>query len=215
MKGRITLQPLREEKFKTKEWPVFGKEEAIFGFLKSANNVEVTLTDGDKILRDDVHEFMVRLEDDSLVELNHDNIDEAMGNDWWDYYGDMGRGKELDFEVKDGIATVVIHPVEIGKTGRGFSLGEFEDQYGKKCSIQKSSIATRDCIWLGVDDPEPQIMVSDARRLGITSSMANGWMPYNIPTEVNISTRMHLSREDVKKLLPLLQKFAETGSLTE
>ena len=57
-------------------------------------------------------------------------------------------------------------------------------------------------------------MVSDARRLGITESMANGWMPYVIPREVQVSTRMHLSREDVKKLLPLLQKFAETGSLT-
>ncbi len=211
MKGRITLQPLRDEKFKVKEWPVFGKEEAFFGYLKSSNNIEVILTDGDTIMQDDVHEFMVLLEDGSLVELNHENIDEAMGNDWWDYYHD---GKELEFDVVEGIATVVVKPVEIEANQRGFSLGEFKDQYGFECSIQKSSIATKDCIWLGIDDPKPQIMVSDARRLGITESMANGWMPYEIPREVHISTRMHLSREDVKKLLPLLQKFAETGSLT-
>lgn len=213
MKGRITLQPLRKEKF-IKGWHVFGKEEAVYGRLESINNdVELQLEDGETILLDDVHEFMVQLEDGSLVELHEDNIDEAMGNDWWDYYGD--HGKELDFEVKDGVAKVVINPVSLRATQRGFSIGEFNDQYGLKCSIQKSSVATKDCIWLGVDDPKPEIMVSDARKLGITNSMENGWMSYSIPREVSIHTRMHLSREDVKKLLPLLQRFVETGSLTE
>lgn len=212
MKGRITLQPLREEKFKVKDWPVFGKEDAFFGYLKSSNNIEVILTDGDTIMRDDVHEFMVALEDGSLVELNHENIDEAMGNDWWDYYH---NGKELEFDVVDGIATAMIKPFEIDKTQRGFSIGKFKDQYGNKCSIQTSSIATKDCIWLGFENAKPVIMVSDARKLGITESNENGWMPYHIPSEVLIPTRMHLSREDVRKILPLLQKFAETGSITD
>ncbi len=214
MKGRITLQPLRKEKYNEEGWPIFDRENAWFGHVEyeEEHGIKLKETDETCILFDDVVEFMVQLEDGSLAELHHDNIDEAMGNDWWDYYHD---GKELDFEVRDGMATVVITPVEIGVTQRGFALGEFKDQYGNQCSIQKSSIATKDCIWLGVDDPQPQIMVSDARRLGITNSMANGWMPYEIPSEVSISTRMHLSREDVKKLLPLLQKFVETGSLTE
>lgn len=37
-------------------------------------------------------------------------------------------------------------------TERGFVRGEFTDHYGLACSLQKSSLATRDCIWLGVDD---------------------------------------------------------------
>jgi hypothetical protein len=119
----------------------------------------------------------------------------------------------LEFSVENGVASVVVEPVQLSSTQRGFRIGEFKDQYGLDCSIQKSSIATKDCIWLGVTDVKPEIMVSDARRLGITESNANGWMPYEIPKEVMLSSRMHLSREDVKKLLPLLQKFVDTGEL--
>lgn len=216
MKGRITLQPIRKEKKNEKEHPVFGKEEAIFGYIDYIDSEDIYLDGGDIINSDDTYEFMVRLENGDLLELNQDNIDEAIGNDWWDYYH---NGKELEFDVKNGVATVVIEPVEIGKTQRGFSFGEFEDQYGNKCSIQKSSIATRDCIWLGINDPEPQIMSSDAIRLGLRErtydERDNGWVPYDIPREVLLSSRMHLSREDVKKLLPLLQRFAETGNLYE
>jgi hypothetical protein len=215
MKGRITLQPLREEKIKVKDWPVFGKEEAIYGFIEKESRSYIILTDGDKISKNDVHEFMVKLKNGSLVELNHKNIDEAMGNDWWDYYGDMGDGKELDFEVENGVATVVLAPVELKVTNRGFALGEFKDQYGAKCSIQKSSVATKDCIWLGVDDPDPKIMASQAAEFGVKTSEKTGWVSYPIPDEVLINTRMHLSREDVKRLLPLLQRFAETGELYE
>lgn len=32
---------------------------------------------------------------------------------------------------------------------RGFLKGKFKDRYGVECSIQKSSLATEDCIWLG------------------------------------------------------------------
>ncbi len=35
------------------------------------------------------------------------------------------------------------------KTNRGFDIIRFTDRNGDKCSIQKSSIATEDCIWLG------------------------------------------------------------------
>lgn len=39
--------------------------------------------------------------------------------------------------------------IELKKTERGFSLGEFQDTYGSRCSIQKSSNAEINCIWLG------------------------------------------------------------------
>ena len=93
--------------------------------------------------------------------------------------------------------------MKLSKTERGFAFGEFKDKYGKKCSIQKSSLATHDAIWLGVNDDaiDPQIMTS------------TGWAKYEIPEEVLLSTRMHLTQAMVKKLLPALQKFAETGEL--
>jgi hypothetical protein len=77
---------------------------------------------------------------------------------------------------------------KISKTARGFAIKTFTDYYGSECSLQKSSLADIDCVWLGVTRPftEPQI--------------AN-------------QTRMHLTRPMVKKLLPLLEKFVRTGEL--
>lgn len=92
--------------------------------------------------------------------------------------------------------------IKITKTGRNFDIGRFSDYYGSKCSIQKSSLALIDCIWLGIEDPEPKIMEP-----GI------GWIPFEIPEGVLVKTHMHLTQEQVKELLPILQKFAETGEL--
>lgn len=73
---------------------------------------------------------------------------------------------------------------------RGFMSGDFQDLNGILCSIQKSSLATDDAIWIGVH-PAPD---EHERR---------GYGP----------TRMHLNRQHVAALLPLLQHFAETGEL--
>jgi hypothetical protein len=37
-------------------------------------------------------------------------------------------------------------------TCRGFDLITFKDLYKKECSIQKSSMGTDTCIWLGIDE---------------------------------------------------------------
>ncbi len=110
--------------------------------------------------------------------------------------------------------------MKIRTTTRGFEIAEFTDRYNSECSLQKSSLATEDCIWFGVTDPKPQIMVSDAARMGlpIYTTEANeqgrsGWTKFDIPEEVSLSTRMHLTREQVKELLPILQRFVETGEL--
>lgn len=103
--------------------------------------------------------------------------------------------------------------MKIAKTARGFALGQFKDLYKKKCSIQKSSLATTDAIWFGIDDPTPEIMASHAARFGVKTTETVGWVPYPIPEEVSLSTRMHLTRAQVKRLLPLLQKFVDTGEL--
>lgn len=88
------------------------------------------------------------------------------------------------------------------KTQRGFAGIEFKDRYDAKCSIQKSSIATEDAIWFGVYDADPKILIP-----------GSGWQTFEIPKEVLLTTRMHLTQKQVKKLLPILTKFAETGEL--
>jgi hypothetical protein len=103
--------------------------------------------------------------------------------------------------------------MKIGKTIRGFATAEFTDRYDVKCSIQKSSLATEDCIWLGVDKADPKIMARDASALGIKTDEVVGWVPYPVPDEVLINTRMHLTREQVAELIPVLQKFVDTGEL--
>jgi len=39
--------------------------------------------------------------------------------------------------------------LDIRKTDRGFAIVEFTDRYGNPCSLQGSSLATEDAIWLG------------------------------------------------------------------
>lgn len=68
-------------------------------------------------------------------------------------------------------------------TDRGFAYVDFVDRYDHHCSLQRSSLATEDCIWLGIDDVAGQ------------------------------PARMHLTRELVGKLLPILVAFVYTGEL--
>lgn len=93
--------------------------------------------------------------------------------------------------------------MEIIQTQRGFSKGKFKDQYGLVCSIQESSLATEDCIWLGID--EPKLTVFD-------SNMGN-YVVNDLPKNWRVDSRMHLTRKQVSDLLPLLQGFVDTGSL--
>lgn len=107
--------------------------------------------------------------------------------------------------------------MEIKKTYRGFEYIEFIDRYGVKCSLQKSSLATEDAIWLGIDDPAPKIMASKVKEIlgpDADDGDGTGWIKFSIPKDVFINTRMHLTVDQVKELLPVLQKFAETGEIS-
>lgn len=109
------------------------------------------------------------------------------------------------------------------KTGRGFRMVEFTDANGHECTLQQSSaIGDTDegwnnpgssFVWLGVDDAQPQVMKSQAESLGLTlpPGEVSGWMPYPIPDEVLLSTRMHLNREQVEGLIQRLQSWLDTG----
>ena len=88
------------------------------------------------------------------------------------------------------------------KTCRGFSIIKFKDSYDNPCSLQMSSSAMEDKIWLGIDDANPQICAP-----------GNCWIKYDIPKEVMLHTRMHLTKDQVKDLLPHLQKFVKTGEI--
>ena len=77
--------------------------------------------------------------------------------------------------------------IEIGKTDRGFALGQFVDRYKQQCSVQDSSLAAEAAIWLGVD----------------------------VDLNGKECTRMHLTTEMAAALLPVLERFVRTGSIAE
>ena len=102
--------------------------------------------------------------------------------------------------------------LDIDYTERGFEILEFDDRYGKRCSLQKSSLATEDAIWFGPNDADPIIMDPSQGRDPITNSP---WHPVPFPEGTSFTTRMHLTQDMVKELLPYLIRFAETGQLGE
>jgi hypothetical protein len=103
--------------------------------------------------------------------------------------------------------------MEIEHNARGFAYIKFDDRNGRKCRLQKSSLATQDAIWFGIVDPNPQIMVSDAKKMGLPFEGDSGWCKFSIPEQVSIDTDMHLTRDQVLALLPYLIQFVETGDI--
>ena len=110
------------------------------------------------------------------------------------------------------------------KTSRGFEAVEFEDAYGASCSLQQSSgigdyadslqRPGSSFVWLGVNDGEPKILKSEAEAAGLElpeGEEISGWMPYPIPDNVLITTRMHLNREQVHGLVARLNQWLSTG----
>jgi len=105
---------------------------------------------------------------------------------------------------RDPVKDPVVDPGMMKKsvTNRGFALVEFTDRNGQACTLQKSSLADEDCVWLGVEDADPKIMARDAARLGLpTNGQSTGWVPYHIPKEVLLSTRMHLNADMARSLV--------------
>lgn len=96
--------------------------------------------------------------------------------------------------------------MEKGYTNRGFAIYEFKDANGVQCSLQKSSSAMEDKIWIG------------ANEIGLKIFRAGqGWenvaLENTIKSHYIANNRMHLTREQVIELLPILEKFALTGEI--
>ena len=100
------------------------------------------------------------------------------------------------------------------ETQRGFSLIKFKDHYGLPCSVQRSSHPIDETIWIGIEDATPQILATHAAANGIETDQTEGWIDYHIPEDVLLSTRMHLTREQVSQLLPILENFANSGAVS-
>ncbi len=107
-------------------------------------------------------------------------------------------------------STVGLGAVE--RTSRGFEIVNFTDHYGTKCSLQASSLAIyqkpgTSAIWLGVDDPQPKCLHGDAAALGVKTDATCGWVDVPLSDKIMLTTRMHLNREQVEALIPMLQSW--------
>lgn len=76
------------------------------------------------------------------------------------------------------------------RNNRGFERLDFKDRYAVDCSIQQSSLATEQALWLGVDDIYP----------------ANFDSPYG---------RMHLNVDQVKRLIEELQYWVDNDKFQD
>ena len=98
---------------------------------------------------------------------------------------------------------------------------EFRDANGSACSVQASSAIGdyegsfenpgTSFAWVGIDDPEPKVIWKDAAKLGVKTEATSGWVPYPLPPEVSVTTRMHLNREQAQGLIERLQEWLDTG----
>ncbi len=90
-----------------------------------------------------------------------------------------------------------------GYTARGFRYIEFTEANGARCSLQKSSSAMEDKVWLGCNEIGLKRLIP-----------GQGWVDVPLEGEgVIANNRMHLTRAMVRKLLPALKRFADTGEL--
>jgi len=115
------------------------------------------------------------------------------------------------------------HMQEVEQTHRGFDVIHFDDGNGERCSVQCSSAIDdteqglnqpgSSFLWIGPDDANPKIMASKAAMHGVKTTATTGWVPYPVPDEVLMNTRMHLHREHVQELVQVLNRWLESGTL--
>lgn len=62
----------------------------------------------------------------------------------------------------------------ISFTSRGFGVyADFTDRYGNNFTVQQSSLATEDCVWVGGADPRGHLTVEMATRV---RDALTGWL---------------------------------------
>jgi len=91
-------------------------------------------------------------------------------------------------------------------TIRGFGIYRFKDSYGVDCNIQLSS-SVEPRIWIGCKDMDIKIGYPWTK-----ISEEEIKQKFHCQ-EVLANTRMHLNVEQVKAILPILQRFVETEDI--
>lgn len=76
------------------------------------------------------------------------------------------------------------------KSSRGYAFMEFRDFNGESCSIQESSLATKNCLWLGCDHETIHQVTGDP-----------------------CGARMHIDLKLAKRIVRTLQHWIDTGYL--
>lgn len=93
--------------------------------------------------------------------------------------------------------------IPLDTTGRGFTIGRFKDIYGADCSIQKSSLAEIDALWLG----------SETGRMHITQEMAAALIPL-LQAFVETGELQHSDRvKDGNTTFPMTSESEEGGHI--
>ena len=95
--------------------------------------------------------------------------------------------------------------VEKTYTHRGFAVFGFTDGNGEKASVQQSSAAEAPHVWLGVDELKLRRFVP-----------GQSWSDCPLPEgDIQGNERLHLTRENVQDLIPILQRFVDTGDIDD
>jgi len=97
--------------------------------------------------------------------------------------------------------------MKLQHTGRGFAYYEFTEFNGELCNIQKSSNGMKSCIWLGSKNIGLQGFIPHIGWSDITEDQIKEKFGFQ---SIIANNRMHLNREQVAALLPILQKFVDT-----
>lgn len=84
--------------------------------------------------------------------------------------------------------------LKLNFNGRGYAYVDFKDVYGQECSLQQSS-GIDPGLWIGVDNTGPNIAGPQGTR------------------NEYVSCRMLLNPDQAKALIPILVRFAESGSI--
>jgi hypothetical protein len=61
-------------------------------------------------------------------------------------------------------------------------------------------------------DAKPMVLAREAHLVGIKTDQIDGWIRFVLPKEVQVSTKMYLSREQAQLLVKHLQRWISTVS---
>lgn len=90
------------------------------------------------------------------------------------------------------------------KTIKKLAINNFKDDHDQDCILKKSSSSLEDKIWFGVTNPKLMVYENNSKGKCIVTDM---------PSTFSVNSKMHLTRSQVKELLPYLENFVNTGNL--